>query len=90
MEKQERDALLKELGNRIKKCREAKKLLSDDVAHAAHMSRSYYSGVETGKRNVSSLNLIKIAIAIDVELAELFPTIAKLEKLQSEATKVDK
>jgi transcriptional regulator with XRE-family HTH domain len=35
-------------------------------------------GVERGERNISALNLIKIAKALNVEVGELFPSIRSL------------
>lgn len=42
-------------------------------ANDAGLARSYYGGVERGERNVSAINLIRIAKALDVEVGELFP-----------------
>ena len=39
----------------------------EEFADIADFSRSYYTEIETGKRNVSVLNLIKIMEALKVD-----------------------
>jgi transcriptional regulator with XRE-family HTH domain len=36
-------------------------------------------GIERGERNLSAINLIRIAKALKVEVGELFPTIKNLQ-----------
>ena len=36
------------------------------------MDRTYLASVESGKRNISVLNIEKIAIGLDVSISELF------------------
>jgi len=60
------------LGKQIRDVRLNKGLVQDEVAHRSNLSRSYYGDVERGTRNVSALNLIKIAGALGVEVGELF------------------
>lgn len=62
-----------ELGQQIRAIRLNKGLVQDEVAHRAELARSYYGDVERGSRNVSALNLIRIAEALGVEVGELFP-----------------
>ena len=63
---------LKKLGTRIKDLRAAKGLSQEAFADVAHLDRSYMSGIERGLRNVSVLNLLKIARALNLPIAELF------------------
>ncbi len=37
------------------------------------IARSYYGGIERGENNVAALNLMRIALALGVEVGELFP-----------------
>ena len=39
----------------------------------AGLGRSYYGGIEQGERNVAALNLMRIAVALEVETGQLFP-----------------
>ena len=47
----------------------------DQAALEIGFSRAYYGGVERGVRNISSLNLVKIAKNFKVEVGDLFPEI---------------
>lgn len=63
---------LKKLGTRIKRLRERKRLSQEALADLAHLDRSYMSGIERGVRNVSVLNLAKIARALGLPVTALF------------------
>jgi transcriptional regulator with XRE-family HTH domain len=63
---------LKKLGSRIKQLRARKGLSQEAFADLARLDRSYMSGIERGVRNVSVLNLLKIAKALDISFLKLF------------------
>jgi transcriptional regulator with XRE-family HTH domain len=58
---------LKLLGLNIRKWREKKGYTQEEFAPIVGMTRSYITEIETGKRNVSFLNFIKIIEALDVD-----------------------
>lgn len=60
------------IGKRIKFIREAKGMSQKDLAYAADLDRSYIASVENGARNISIVNIEKIACALKVSLAEFF------------------
>lgn len=62
-----------EVGQEIRRLREAKNLSQTKVAAFANMSVSGLSQIETGARNPSAVTLEKLARALDVEVADLFP-----------------
>lgn len=62
------------LGQQIRHLREAKGNSQEQFAALAGLDRAYYGGIERGERNVAALNLIKIALALEVEVGALFPT----------------
>jgi transcriptional regulator with XRE-family HTH domain len=66
------------LGNQIRALRLQNGFSQEDFAAQAGLDRAYYGGVERGERNISALNLISIAKALDVEVGKLFPPIATL------------
>src|SRR6266568_3634176 len=68
------------LGQHIRRLREEKGLSQEEFAGLANMDRAYYGGIERGERNVAALNLIKIAVALSVEIGELFPRLASLRR----------
>lgn len=64
--------ITKLVGVRIKQLRAEQKLSQVDFAGKIGMARSYFAEVETGKRNVSMRNLIKIVDGLEVTLEEFF------------------
>ena len=60
------------IGVRIKELREARGLSQKDVAYAADLDRSYIASVENGARNVSIVNIEKIAKALNVSVRTFF------------------
>ncbi len=64
--------ITEELGNRIKELRTTIGLSQEKFALKIGMDRTYFSSVENGKRNVSIVNLKKIADGLGVSLSELF------------------
>jgi transcriptional regulator with XRE-family HTH domain len=60
------------IGNRIKQLREEKGIGQRDLALNADLDRSYIAGIESGQRNVSIVNIEKIAAALDVSLKDFF------------------
>ena len=66
----------KKLGNRIKELRIEKTGLSQEkFALKIDMDRTYYASVESGKRNLSIVNIQKIAAGLGVSLSELFTAV---------------
>ena len=64
--------ILLAFGKRLKKLREDAGLSQEALAHLADLDRSYIGGVERGERNVSLVNLNKIAKALSHSLSSLF------------------
>ena len=60
------------VGLRIKELRSKLDLSQEGFAWSIGMARSYLAEIETGKRNVSLVNLEKIAQGLNVSLAEFF------------------
>ena len=68
------------IGNHIRALRKAKGYSQESFANEVAFGRSYYCGVERGDRNVSVINLIRIAVALEVEAGDLFPPTHSLRK----------
>jgi transcriptional regulator with XRE-family HTH domain len=62
-----------DIGREIRRLREEKGWSQAKLAGAADMGTSGISQIETGARNPSAVTLSKIAEALDVEVADLFP-----------------
>ena len=70
----ERHPVLVALGKQIRSVRKSRGISQEDFAADAGLGRSYYGGVERGERNISALNLMRIAAALKVEDGNLFPS----------------
>jgi len=66
----DRKNLLK-IGDNIRAARKKRGYSQEEFADIAGFSRSYYTEIETGKRNISTLNLIKIIEALNVDPDEI-------------------
>lgn len=67
--------LLIKLGQRIKQLRLETGLSQEKFALKIEMDRTYLASIESGKRNVSILNIQKIANGLNVTLSQLFDTV---------------
>lgn len=59
-------------GQRIQALRKEKGLSQEKFALIIEMDRTYYASVEAGRRNISLVNIKKIADGFDIPLSELF------------------
>ena len=60
------------IGNRIRELRSYTGLSQEKFAQKIGMDRTYFASVELGKRNVSIVNIEKIANGLEVSLSEFF------------------
>jgi len=59
------------LGERVRQIRKNRGLSQEDLAERCNLDRTYLSGVERGLRNVSIVNIEKIAVALGIDISEL-------------------
>lgn len=62
----------KRFGNRVRELRKLKQLSQETLALVCDLDRTYIGGVERGERNISLVNICKIAEALGVDTKELF------------------
>ena len=62
----------KKIGAQIRELRAATGLSQEKFALKIGMDRTYLASVELGKRNISIVNLEKIANGLNITLSELF------------------
>lgn len=67
------DDLLKRFGERLRDVRRRKGLSQEKLAELAGVHRTFVSSVERGERNISLLNIARLAKALDTTLAKLMP-----------------
>ncbi|MGX2966954.1 helix-turn-helix domain-containing protein [Ursidibacter sp. B-7004-1] len=71
MNKEQRTLILKQLGLAIKLERVRYGLSQEELAEKANLHRTYIGMVERAERNISVINLIQIAQALNIGLDEL-------------------
>lgn len=72
MARQREDAIKGVFGKRVRDLRTAKGLSQEGLALTCDLDRTYIGGIERGERNVSLVNIQKIAVALGVPVKELF------------------
>jgi len=72
MDKQREVQLQKHFGGRVRNLRKQKGLSQEALALTCNLDRTYIGGVERGERNISLLNIHKIATALSIPVRELF------------------
>lgn len=60
------------VGKRVKELRNNLGISQEELADLAGLDRTYITSVECGKRNISIVNIEKLAKALKVSLAEFF------------------
>jgi transcriptional regulator with XRE-family HTH domain len=65
-------SILNAVGAKIRDIRKQKGLSQEQLGEKASFHFSYIGGVERGEKNISLLNLEKIAEALDVQIYDLF------------------
>jgi ribosome-binding protein aMBF1 (putative translation factor) len=74
-------ALQVAIGKRIRQRREQKGMAQETFAYEAGFNRAWYGSVERGRYNITASNLARIALALGVEVGELFPDQVEIESL---------
>jgi transcriptional regulator with XRE-family HTH domain len=71
MDKDREARIKKEFGQRLRAIRQRKGLSQEALALNCELDRSYIGGVERGERNISLVNIHKIAAALGIAPGEL-------------------
>lgn len=66
-----RQQVLERLGANLRDARQERRISQEKLAHVAGLDRTYVGGVERGERNISVVNLVRIAKALGVPATEL-------------------
>lgn len=64
--------ITEKVGTKIKEIRKGKGISQENLALMAGLDRTYITSVERGKRNISIINLEKIANALNVKISAFF------------------
>ena len=72
MAKKRDEAITADFGRRLRELRTKKGLSQEALALDCGLDRTYIGGIERGERNVSLVNIEKIAAALGVSVRVLF------------------
>ena len=67
-----KEKILVTFGERVRKFRKEKGLSQEQLAFKADLHRTYIGMIERAEKNITLLNIEKIANALDVNLQKLF------------------
>lgn len=65
--------ILRDFGIRVQELRKQRKWSQMDLADRTGLHRTYIGAIERGERNLSLINIAKLAEAFNIEIADLFP-----------------
>lgn len=74
---QQHHPILQLFGKNVQKYRKQKNLSQEKLAELAKVHRTYIGMVERAERNITLINMLKIANALGVEIRELLEEQAK-------------
>ena len=63
--------ILIKFGERVREIRKEKGLSQEELAHKADLHRTYIGMIERAEKNITLINIDKIAKALEVEIKEL-------------------
>lgn len=66
------EQVLVDLGTAIRSARLGLGLSQEALATDAGLDRSYMGGVERGEHNLTAMNIVKIAVALNLKPSDLF------------------
>jgi len=66
------DKIKENIGLRIKDLRSKAKISQEELALRADLDRTYINSVENGRRNISIVNIEKIALALNSSIKAFF------------------
>lgn len=68
----ERREILIKFGQRVRQLRKEKKLSQEEFSYQADLHRTYIGMIERAEKNITLINIEKIAKALSVDIKELF------------------
>lgn len=63
--------ILKKFGERVRQLRKLKEISQEELAHRADLHRTYIGMIERAEKNITMLNIKKIASALEVTMSDL-------------------
>ena len=69
-----KNKILITFGEKVREIRKEKGLSQEELAHKADLHRTYIGMIERAEKNITLINIEKIANALNIELKELLAT----------------
>jgi transcriptional regulator with XRE-family HTH domain len=63
------------IGNNIRNRRKALKYSQEEFAEHIGLDRANYGAIERGERNITIVTLARIAIGLEIQVGDLFPSL---------------
>ena len=67
-----KEKILIQFGERVRELRKEKGLSQEQLAYKANLHRTYIGMIERAEKNITLSNIQKIAIALNIELKDIF------------------
>ncbi len=64
--------ILIRFGIRVRKLRKEKEISQEELAHRANLHRTYIGMIERAEKNITLLNIEKIAKSLEINITDLF------------------
>ena len=64
--------ITEKFGHRVKEIRQARGITQEELAFSSQLHRTYISSIEAGKRNISLVNIEKLALALGCDISDFF------------------
>ena len=72
---QDNSKILLQFGQRIRDLRKKRDLSQEELADKAGLHRTYIGMIERAEKNITLLNIQKIALALEITICDLFKEI---------------
>jgi transcriptional regulator with XRE-family HTH domain len=74
------EKICREFGRRVRELRKEKGISQEALALASGLDRSYVGQVERGEKNISLVNIYRIAAGLAIHPAAVFPEVTSLPR----------
>lgn len=64
--------ILKQFGEQVRQLRKQKDISQEELAHRADLHRTYIGMIERAEKNITLLNIEKIANGLEISVRDLF------------------
>lgn len=81
-----KEKILIKFGEKVRELRKLKGLSQEQLAYKADLHRTYIGMIERAEKNITLINIEKIAIALNVEPAELLESHEQEQKKDTQIT----